>query len=58
MIIRQASDADFDAIWPIFREVVAARDTYSYDPEISREEAFRQWMLLPERIITVLEFIR
>jgi ribosomal protein S18 acetylase RimI-like enzyme len=38
--IRPATDADRDAIWEIFHEVVAAGDTYPIDPEISREDAF------------------
>ena len=49
MIIREAAAADFAAIWPIFHEVVAAGDTYSYAPEISQEEARRQWLELPNR---------
>lgn len=49
MIIREATAEDFAAIWPIFREVVAAGDTYSYAPDISQEAARRQWLELPNR---------
>ncbi len=31
MTIRKATDADWEEIWPIFHEVVAAGDTYAYD---------------------------
>ena len=41
--IRPATDADRDAIWEIFHEVVAAGDTYPIDPKISPEEAFAYW---------------
>src|SRR5438270_5923453 len=41
--IRPATDPDRDAIWEIFREVVAAGDTYPIDPKISREDAFANW---------------
>jgi L-amino acid N-acyltransferase YncA len=41
--IRAATAADRDAIWSIFREVVAARDTYAFDPEISRQDALTYW---------------
>jgi len=41
--IRAATDADRDAIWEIFHEVVATGDTYPIDPEISREDAFAYW---------------
>jgi L-amino acid N-acyltransferase YncA len=43
MKIRRATDADRDAIWNIFREVVVAGDTYALEPNISREEALAYW---------------
>jgi len=44
MTLRRAEDADRDALWEIFRVVVAAGDTYAFDPAISREEALAYWM--------------
>ena len=41
--IREASKHDWDAVWEIFRAVVAAGDTYVFDPEIPREEALEYW---------------
>ena len=41
--IRAATDSDRDAIWNIFREVVATGDTYVFDPSTSREEALAYW---------------
>lgn len=41
--IRPATDADRDAIWNIFHEVVADGDTYALDPNISREDALAYW---------------
>src|ERR1700730_445652 len=41
--IRPATDADRDAIWEIFRDVIAAGDTYVFDPKTSREEALAYW---------------
>ena len=41
--IRKSTDSDHDAIWSIFREVIAAGDTYPLDPNISREEALAYW---------------
>jgi L-amino acid N-acyltransferase YncA len=43
MQIRSAADADHDAIWEIFHEIVAAGDTYALDPHMSREEAVAYW---------------
>lgn len=43
MDIRPAVEQDRDAIWNIFHEVVAAGDTYAFDPQMSREEAMAYW---------------
>jgi L-amino acid N-acyltransferase YncA len=41
--IRQATEAAHDAIWDIFHAIVAAEDTYAFDPKISRDEALAYW---------------
>ena len=41
--IRSAADSDGDAIWNIFHEIVAAGDTYAFDPGMPREEALAYW---------------
>ena len=41
--IRAATDADRDAIWNIFHEIIAAGDTYAFDPQMPREEALAYW---------------
>src|SRR6266487_1167180 len=41
--IREATAANRDTIWDIFREVVAARDTYTFDPGMSRQDALGYW---------------
>lgn len=43
MKIRAATEADREAIWKIFHEIVVAGDTYALDPKISREEALAYW---------------
>ena len=43
MKIRPATEADRDAIWKIFHQVVAAEDTYALDPHMSREDALEYW---------------
>ena len=39
--IRRAHEADWPAIWSIFRAVVARGDTYMYDPDTSEAGARR-----------------
>ncbi|CAN5800052.1 GNAT family N-acetyltransferase [soil metagenome] len=47
LTLRTATDADFAAIWPIFREVVAAGDTYTYAPDTTYDEAKTIWLDTP-----------
>lgn len=42
--IRKVEESDFDAIWRIFHEVVRRGDTYTYDPETTREQSHSIWM--------------
>jgi L-amino acid N-acyltransferase YncA len=42
--IRKAEEADFDAIWHIFHQVVRQGDTYPFDPETTKEQAHSIWM--------------
>ncbi len=41
---RLATDSDWPAIWPIWHQVVAAGDTYSYDPDTPSELARASWL--------------
>jgi L-amino acid N-acyltransferase YncA len=41
--IRPATGTDRDAIWNIFHAVVAAGDTFAFDPDTSREDALAYW---------------
>src|SRR6266478_5811216 len=43
MTIRPALNADHDAIWNIFHEIIAAGDTYAFDSQMPREEALAYW---------------
>ena len=41
--IREATEQDREAVWEIFHAVVAGGDTYVFEPETPREEAFDYW---------------
>ena len=41
--IRSATKSDHDAIWNIFQAVIAAGDTYAFDPQMSRQDALAYW---------------
>ncbi|MFO0800384.1 MAG: GNAT family N-acetyltransferase [Gemmataceae bacterium] len=43
MTLRDATAADAEAIWAIFRAVVAAGDAYPFPDDFSREQALAYW---------------
>lgn len=45
--IRDAEPGDWPQIWPFFRTIVAAGETYTYDPGIGENAARDLWMLSP-----------
>lgn len=49
MNIREASNKDFNGIWPIFHEVVAAGETYAYPKETTKEQAIEIWLKAPRK---------
>ena len=57
MHIRPALESDFDAIWPIIHEVVAAGKTYAIAPSISNAEANQLWMLKPQQTYVACETV-
>lgn len=44
MQIRDFAEADWPQLWPIFSEVVKAQETYTYDPDMSEEQARGTWV--------------
>jgi GNAT superfamily N-acetyltransferase len=47
LTIREARPEDWEAIWPFFRRIVAAGETYPYDRDMSEPEGRRMWMIGP-----------
>jgi len=45
--IRDARPEDWEAIWPFFHEIVAAGETYAYDPAMTEPEGRHMWMVPP-----------
>jgi L-amino acid N-acyltransferase YncA len=52
--VRDATDADWEAIWPFFRRIVGAGETYAYDRDIGEPEARRVWMVPPPGRVSVV----
>lgn len=47
MLIRDATDDHWPAIWAFMRDIVAAGETFSWDRKMSEEEARATWMHEP-----------
>jgi L-amino acid N-acyltransferase YncA len=53
MVLREATAADWAGIWPFFRRIVEAGETYPYPRDLG-EEGGRSWWLLPAPDRTVV----
>lgn len=47
MEIREFADGDWPHVWPIVRDIVRAADTYTYDPDLTDEQARALWVEPP-----------
>ena len=53
--IREATDADWPLIWPIFRATVRAGETYAFDPDMTRTRPARSgWSGRPGRTVVAV----
>ena len=52
--IRPATADDWPTIWPLFHEVVAAQETYAFDPALTSDEARALWLERPPGATVVL----
>jgi len=55
MNIREASEEDFDEIWPIFHEVVSAGETYAYHQDTTKDQALNIWVNTPRKTFVAIE---
>ena len=53
--IREATEQDFEAIWPIFQKIVAAGETYAYPQDTTKDEALKIWLHAPRKTFVALE---
>jgi ribosomal protein S18 acetylase RimI-like enzyme len=44
VLIRDATPDDWPAIWPIVQAVVRAGETFTWDPDVTEEQARASWM--------------
>lgn len=55
MKIREATDQDFEQIWPIFSEIAASGETYALSRDIGQAEAKVIWLDVPRKTYVIEE---
>ncbi|QIQ04328.1 GNAT family N-acetyltransferase [Streptomyces liangshanensis] len=56
MLIRDTTAADWPAIWPFFRDIVAAGDTFTYPVDLTEEGGRDMWLLsAPNRTVVAVD---
>ncbi|AUG80093.1 GCN5 family acetyltransferase [Kitasatospora sp. MMS16-BH015] len=56
MMIREATEDDWAAIWPFFQRIVAAGDTFTYPVDLGEEEGRGWWLLAaPNRTVVAVD---
>ncbi|MER0480606.1 GNAT family N-acetyltransferase [Streptomyces sp. Edi2] len=56
MLIREATAADWPAIWPFLHAIVAAGETYTYPRDLDEATAREMWMLTaPGRTVVAVD---
>ncbi|MGC9539005.1 N-acetyltransferase family protein [Streptomyces sp. UG1] len=53
MLIREAAADDWPRIWPFWHRIVAAGETYAWDPDTSEDAARALWMNPAKRVYVV-----
>lgn len=51
--VREFTDADWDAVWPIVQEVIKAEDTYAVEPDLTPEQAYEFWVAGQHTVVAV-----
>jgi len=55
LIIREATFEDWEAIWPIFQEIVASGQTYAFETDTTKAQAQNIWLTVPEKTYVVID---
>ena len=59
MQVREFRESDWPQVWVIVREVVRARDTFTYDPEMSESDGRATWVeAAPGRTVVAVDGAR
>ncbi len=51
--IREATKADFDQIWAIFHDIIAAGETYAFKQDMTKQQAEALWLDTPPKTFVI-----
>ena len=54
-MIREFTDNDWPALWPVLQEAFATGDTYPYPPDIAETDAHRAWIDAPDATFVAVQ---
>ncbi|WP_028021675.1 GNAT family N-acetyltransferase [Enterovibrio calviensis] len=54
-MIREITKEDFDSFWPTFSAVIHAQETYAFDPNMTKAQAYTLWCEMPQRTFVFVE---
>lgn len=55
LVVRAARPDDWPRIWPFWKQIVAAGDTFPYDEDLTEAQARGSWMVRPPGRVVVAE---
>jgi L-amino acid N-acyltransferase YncA len=55
MLIREADRADWPAMWPFMRKIIQAGETFSYDRDLSEDDARTIWFQPGSRSVVAVD---
>ncbi|GAA0363477.1 N-acetyltransferase [Bowmanella denitrificans] len=54
-MIKPITKAEFGVFWPTFADIIQARETYAFDPDMTLEQAYQLWCLSPQRAYAYMD---
>jgi len=55
MNICEITKADFQAFWPVFKDVIEVQETYAFAPDMSFDDAYQLWCVIPDKSFVAKE---
>ncbi|GAK82694.1 histone acetyltransferase HPA2 and related acetyltransferases [Vibrio ponticus] len=54
-MVREMTEMDFASFWSTFSSVIEAQETYAFDPDMTRDQAYALWCQTPQKVYAYVE---